>query len=121
MAQINLIPTFKDDRGSLAVIEKFLPFEIKRVYFIYDITPDSVRGGHRHIKSIQAAVCIKGSCRFYCNNGAEERDFLLDSPEKCLILEKEDWHTMYDFSFDAVLLILSSEYYDVNDYIDEKY
>jgi len=120
MARVIELPSFHDSKGSLTVIEKILPFQIKRIYYIYSVG-DAERGGHRHKKTMQAAICVKGSCRFYCNNGKEESEILLDSPGKCLILENKDWHIMTDFTPDAVLLVLASEYYDVDDYIDEKY
>lgn len=119
MAQLIELPTFTDDRGSLTVIEKLLPFEIKRVYFIYDIK--SKRGGHRHKKTIQALICLNGSCEVYVNNGKEEKTFLLNSNSKCLIVNPEDWHTIDKVTPNAVILVLASEYYDKQDYIYEAY
>ena len=119
MAYFIQLPTFLDDRGSLTVVEKILPFEIKRFYYIYNVS--SKRGGHRHHKTIQALISLNGSCEVYVNNGKEEQTFLLDSPDKSLILEPQDWHTMDKFSKDTILLVLASEYYDINDYIDEEY
>ena len=113
------IPLFKDERGNLNVVEKILPFEIKRFYYIYDVT--SIRGGHRHKKTVQALICLGGSCEIYVNNGKTEDSFVLDTPSKCLILDPEDWHTMDKFTTTATLLVFSSEFYDVNDYIDEGY
>lgn len=120
MAKIISLNTFSDQRGSLTVLERILPFDIKRVYFIYNVD-NSVRGGHRHISTIQAAICIKGSCKIYTNNNEVEDEHLLDSPDKCLILFPEDWHEMSDFSEDAVLLVLASELFNTEDYIYEKY
>ena len=119
MAYIIDLPTFGDESGKLTVIEKVLPFEIKRFYYVYDVK--SIRGGHRHHKTIQALVCLGGSCEIYINNNKEEKVVLLDAPNKCLIVEPEDWHTMDKFSKGSTLLVFASEYYDVNDYIDEKY
>ncbi len=116
MANILDLKTFTDKRGNLTVIEKTLPFEIKRVFYIYGVDK-SKRGGHRHHKTVQAAVCIKGTCIIQSNNGIKEEVFELDVPSKCLILKPEDWHTMYDFSEDAILMVFASEYYDENDYI----
>ena len=122
MAHFIELPSFKDSRGSLTVIEKILPFEVKRIYYIYGVDDTSiVRAGHRHHKNRQALVCVSGSCTISNNDGKEKKDFLLDSPDKCLILDTKDWHTIHSFSKDAVLLALASEYYDVNDYIDEEY
>lgn len=119
MAYIINLPTFRDSRGSLTVVEKLLPFEIKRFYYIYNVT--SKRGGHRHKKTIQALICLGGSCEIYVHDGKREETILLDSPSKCLILDPRDWHTMDKFSKGSTLLVLSSEYYDVDDYIDEEY
>lgn len=120
MAYLIDLKTFTDVRGNLTVIEKVIPFEIKRVFYIYGVD-NSVRGGHRHHKTIQAAICIKGSCMIYKNDNAKEETFILDKPNKCLILEPNDWHTMQDFSEDAILMVFASEYYEASDYIYEKY
>lgn len=119
MAYIIKIPTFNDQRGNLSVVEKILPFEIKRFYYIYDVT--SKRGGHRHKKTIQALICLGGSCEIYIHDGKTEETILLDNPNKCLILNPEDWHTMDKFSKGSTLMVFSSEFYDKDDYIDEKY
>jgi len=119
MAHIIELPTFTDDRGSLTVVEQLIPFEIKRFYYIYNATIK--RGGHRHKKTIQALITLGGSCEIYVNDGKKENTFLLDSPSKCLILNPNDWHTMDKFSKGSTLLVFSSELYDQNDYIDEKY
>ena len=99
--------------------QDLIPFEIKRVYYIYDAI--GKRGGHRHKNTDQALICLNGSCEIYLNNQGEESTVLLDSPEKCLIVHKDDWHTMDQFSKGSILLVLASTKYDVNDYIDEPY
>ncbi|SRR5258706_3567057 len=114
------LQTFTDKRGNLTVIEKTIPFDIKRIFYIYGVD-ESVRGRHRHHKTIQAAICIKGSCTIYTHDGQNEKEFILDSPGKCLILEPGDWHKMYNFTPDAILMILASEYFDPNDYIYPPY
>lgn len=120
MAYLLDLKTFTDKRGNLTVIENVLPFAIKRIFYIYGVD-DSVRGGHRHHKAFQAAVCIKGECKIFNNNGNEKEVFHLGNPSSCLILEPVDWHQMYDFSPDAILMVLASENFDENDYIFEKY
>ena len=117
--QISL-KTFTDNRGNLTVIEKVIPFDIKRVFYIYG-ADDSVRGGHRHHKTVQAAICIKGSCIISNNDGEKEEDFVLDAPHKCLILDPKDWHQMHHFSNDAILMVFASEYFNPEDYIYENY
>jgi len=119
MARILDLTTFTNDKGNLTVIEKIIPFDIKRVFYIYGVD-DSVRGGHNHKKTIQAAICLKGSCTIYNTDGKHEQTFRLDSPSKCLLLEPKDWHEMHDFTPDAILMVLASEYFDSNDYIYEK-
>ena len=119
MPQIITLPTYSDTRGDLTVIEKLLPFDIKRVYYMYNCK--SKRGGHRHIKTIQALIALTGSCEIYINNNKEKNTYILNSPEQCLILEPEDWHCMDKFSKDCVLLVLASEYFDNSDYIDKEY
>jgi dTDP-4-dehydrorhamnose 3,5-epimerase-like enzyme len=119
MATVINLSTITDARGSLSVMEKVLPFEIKRVYYMYNVA--SERGGHRHKKSVQALICLGGSCEIYVNNGESEETILLDKPNKCLLLETRDWHTMSNFSPNATLLVFASDYYDRNDYIDERY
>jgi hypothetical protein len=120
MAHLLDLKTFTDSRGNLTVIEKVIPFDIKRIFYIYGVD-DSKRGGHRHHKTIQAAICIKGACKIYNNNGVKEEVFELNKPNKCLILGTEDWHTMYDFTEDAILMVLASENFEEKDYIFEPY
>jgi dTDP-4-dehydrorhamnose 3,5-epimerase-like enzyme len=120
MAYIIDLKTFTDSRGNLTVIENVLPFPIKRVFYIYGVD-NSVRGGHRHHKTFQAAICIQGSCKIYNHDGDKKEVFLLDKPSVCLLIEPKDWHKMYDFTTDAILMVLASENFDQNDYIFESY
>ncbi len=120
MAYIINLTTRSDKRGKLTVIEKEIPFEIKRIFYIYGVD-DSVRGGHRHKTTVQAAICLHGSCMVSNNDGEKKEDFILDHPNKCLILETKDWHTMHHFTPDAVLLVLASTSFDAADYIFEPY
>lgn len=120
MAYLIDLETHTDKRGNLTVIEDVLPFTIKRVFYIYGVD-SSERGGHRHHKTIQAAVCILGECKIFNNDGREERVFHLDKPSKCVVLEPSDWHKMYDFSQDAILMVLASEKFEEKDYIFEQY
>ena len=120
MAHFINLKTFTDARGNLTVIEKILPFDIKRIFYIYGVD-DSVRGGHRHKKTLQAAVCIQGECTVTSNNGVQQSEFRLDHPSKCLFIESEDWHKMHDFTPNAILMVFASEFYDFDDYIFEPY
>ncbi len=120
MAEILPVKTFKDSRGILTVLDSVVPFDIKRLFYIYSVD-SSDRGGHRHHNTRQAAICIQGSCVISNNNGHKIEVFNLNSPEQCLILEPEDWHVMHDFSPDAILLVLASTSFDPADYIYEPY
>lgn len=119
MAKLIVIPTFTDARGSLSVIEKQIPFLVKRIYYIYNVIGQ--RGGHRHKTTKQALICLGGSCKIFVDDGTDKRTYTLDSPDQCLLLDAKDWHTMQDFTTSATLLVLASELYDSSDYIDEKY
>ncbi len=122
MAYIIEIKTIADERGSLTVIEdKQLPFKIKRSFYLHDLKIGEQRGKHRHKKTIQAMICLQGSCKVYNHDGEKEEWFTLDSPAKCLVLEPQDWHYMEDFAPNTVLNVLSSEYFDKDDYIYEPY
>lgn len=120
MAHLIELKTLSDARGNLTVIENEIPFKVKRLFYIYGVD-DSVRGGHRHHTTTQAAICINGSCIVSNDDGMKKDDFLLDHPKKCLILNPEDWHTMHHFTPDAVLLVLASTTFDAADYIYEPY
>ena len=120
MARIIDLKTFTDARGNLTVIEKVIPFDVKRIFYIYGVD-NSVRGGHRHHRTTQAAICLQGSCNIYVNDGDVEKEYTLNSPSTCLILTPKDWHTMYAFSPKAILMVLASEYFDAADYIFDKY
>lgn len=122
MANILDLKTYTDQRGNLTVIEKIIPFDIKRVFYIYGVD-DSVRGNHRHHKTIQAAISIQGSCSIF-NQTADSQnieEFVLDSPSKCMIIQPEDYHWMKNFTKDCILMVFASEYYEAEDYIYEPY
>ncbi|CAH1223460.1 FdtA/QdtA family cupin domain-containing protein [Paenibacillus sp. JJ-223] len=108
-----------DERGLLTVIEGngTIPFEMKRVFYIYGTAAGVRRGLHAHRKTRQALVCVSGTCKVFLDNIKRKTDVVLDSPAKVLILEPNDWHEMYDFSPDCVLLVLASHLYDPEDYI----
>lgn len=107
---------FLDERGSLCVIEKECEFQIRRIYYIFDA--NSVRGGHSHKVTKQALLSVSGNCIVDVLFDNKWRSIKLDSPNKMLILEPEEIHFMRNFSTDCVLLVLASQPYDKNDYID---
>jgi len=108
-----------DDRGSLTVVEGNIdiPFEIKRVYYIFQTKMDVRRGFHAHKKLEQIAICVAGSCKFHLDNGRETSEVLLDSPSRGLYVGKMIWREMYDFTPDCVLMVFASEHYSEADYI----
>lgn len=112
-------PPLGDDRGSLVALEAELnvPFEIKRVYYIFGTQQGVARGFHAHHNLKLVAVCVAGRCRMILDDGKAREEVWLDSPTKGLIIGDLVWREMYDFSDDCVLLVLASEYYDETDYI----
>ena len=108
-----------DDRGQLIALEEYkdFPFSVKRVYYIYDTLPGVVRGHHAHKSLEQILVCVSGSCGIRLDDGHEKKEIILDSPDKGLYIANNVWREMFDFSPDAVLLVLASELYDERDYI----
>ena len=120
MANIQKIQTFSDHRGSLTVLDSIVPFEIKRLFYIYAIDVKE-KGGHRHHETYQAVICLAGSCTVTNNDHKTIEVYKLKSPDQCLFLQPEDWHIMHDFSKDAILLVLASTAFDPKDYIYEPY
>ncbi|WP_296990593.1 sugar 3,4-ketoisomerase [Thalassospira sp. UBA1131] len=112
-------PPLGDDRGSLVSLEvnKTVPFDIKRVYYIFATKAGVARGFHAHKVLKQVAVCVTGSCRMLLDNGRDKEEVLLDSPTKGVLIEDLVWREMHDFTPDCVLLVLASERYDEADYI----
>jgi dTDP-4-dehydrorhamnose 3,5-epimerase-like enzyme len=108
-----------DERGSLVALEgnKNVPFDIKRVYYIFGTKKGVSRGFHAHRNLKQVVVCVTGSCRFVLDNGKSREEIILDSATIGLVIEDLTWREMHDFSQDCVLLVLASEYYDEADYI----
>ena len=119
--QIKLIPLqpHGDDRGSLVALEEGqnIPFEIKRVYYMFKTKEDVRRGLHAHRKLKQVAIAVRGSCRFVLDDGKERVEILLDNPAQGLLIESCMWREMYDFSEDCVLMVLADQLYDETDYI----
>lgn len=108
-----------DERGSLVALEtdRAVPFEIKRVYYIYRTAENVSRGFHAHRSLKQVAICVAGRCRMVIDNGTVREDTWLDCPTKGLLIESMVWREMHDFSSDCVLLVLASEHFDESDYI----
>lgn len=112
-------PSLGDGRGSLVALEgnETVPFDIKRVYYIFGTKAGVARGFHAHKNLKQVAVCVAGKCRMILDDGKTREEAWLDSPTKGLLIEDLTWREMHDFSEDCVLLVLASEHYDESDYI----
>lgn len=121
MSLIKLVefPPLGDERGSLVALEaqKTIPFDVKRVYYIFGTQDGVSRGFHAHKKLQQVAVCVTGKCRMVLDDGQHREEVWLDSPTKGLLIGDLVWREMHDFSTDCVLLVLASEHYNEADYI----
>lgn len=108
-----------DHRGQLVALEegKEIPFQVKRVYYMYDTVEGVRRGYHAHKCLEQILICVHGSCKILLDNGKETAVVNLDTPFEGLYISNDMWREMYDFSPDAVLMVLASELYDEADYI----
>lgn len=108
-----------DERGSLISLEKgnTLPFDVKRVYYIFDTLTEVSRGFHAHKNLQQLAVCVSGKCRMVLDNGFHTEEVWLDSPSKGVFINNLIWREMHDFSEDCVLVVFASEEYTELDYI----
>ena len=121
MGSYNLVDfkTLGDERGSLIAIEEGYnaPFDIKRVYYIFDTKQDVERGFHAHIDLKQIAIAVKGACTFVLDDGKEREEIRLNNPNQGLYIEGLIWREMKDFTPDCVLVVIASEHYDETDYI----
>jgi dTDP-4-dehydrorhamnose 3,5-epimerase-like enzyme len=121
MMEIKLVQLQKhgDDRGALIALEdqRNVPFEIKRVYYLFDTKEGIKRGFHAHRNLRQIVIAVRGQCRFILDNGSERVELFLDNPAQGLLIESTMWREMYDFSPDCVLMVLASAHYDESDYI----
>lgn len=110
-----------DVRGQLIALEalsEHVPFEVKRVYYIFDTTPGTVRGNHAHKNLKQVLICVSGASTIVCEMpDGTKTEYRLDWPDRGLLIEGLVWRQMKDFSKDAVLIVLASEHYDEADYI----
>ncbi|QIB68165.1 WxcM-like domain-containing protein [Aminipila butyrica] len=105
--------------GKLTFLEakRDIPFEIKRIYYVYDVAKGERRGFHAHKELEQYLICIHGGCTILLDDGLEKENVLLNNPSEGLYVGPGTWREMYGFSEGAVLLVLASEYYDEADYI----
>ena len=107
------IPVFTDNRGSLGVIEKFIKFKIKRVYFLYNLKKNISRGKHAHKKNIQFLICLHGKLEIKF----DKKNYFLDNAQYGILINPSDWHEIVPRSKQSIVLVLASDYYDKKDYI----
>ena len=110
---------FGDERGHLISFEKGsnCPFDVKRSFYIFDTVPGMVRGSHANRNSEFILIAISGSCKIKIDDGKKQEIVELNTPHKALYLGKMMWKEMYDFSYNAILLVLTNTNYDEKEYI----
>jgi len=112
------IPKIEDPRGNLSVIEKdIIPFEIKRVYYLYDVPSGAERGGHSHKQQKEFLIALSGSFDVVLNDGEQEKTVTLNKPNQGLLIETGIWRELKNFSSGAVCLVIASDVFDEEDYI----
>lgn len=121
MSVLNEFNILGDHRGQLIALEenRQVPFDIKRVFYIYGTQEGISRGNHSHYKTKQFLIAVNGSCKVTLDNGVVKETFDLDKPNVGLFQDAMIWGTMHDFSSDCVLMVLADDYYDQSDYITD--
>ncbi len=120
--EINIIniPKIEDPRGNLSVIEKeVVPFEIKRVYYLYDVPAGAERGGHSHKEQQEFLIALSGSFDVILNDGKVEKSVTLNKPFEGLLITNGIWRELKNFSSGAVCLVVASDVFEESDYIRE--
>jgi len=120
MPKIFTLPVHSSTKGDLTVFENILPGSLKRIYYITN-ADGQTRGGHRHVRAWQALICLQGSCDIYVETIDKKSVFNLDEPYKVLVLEPQDWHILENLSDNAIILVVSNENYDPEDYFYPSY
>ena len=115
------LKVFGDERGKLVSLEgnKNIPFDIKRVYYIFDTVPDQERGKHAHKELEQIIVAMDGACQFVLDDGKNREEVWLNRPDVGLYIGKNMWREMRHFSYGCKLMVLASKHYDEKEYIRE--
>jgi len=112
------IPKIEDPRGNLSVIEKdVVPFEMKRVYYLYDVPSGAERGGHSHIQQKEFLIALSGSFDVILNDGRIEKSITLNKPFEGLLINDGIWRELKNFSSGSVCLVIASEVFEEEDYI----
>lgn len=119
IGKVLCLPKIIDPRGNLTVAEsiKDMPFDIKRVYWVYDVPGGECRGGHAHKECKEFIIAVSGSFHVTLDDGNNKDTYLLNHPYQGLFVETGIWRTLDDFSSGAVCLVLASDLYDEGDYI----
>ena len=116
--QLLKIPVVEDTRGNLAFIQKeFLPFEFKRVYYLFDVPSSAYRGGHSHIVQQELLIALSGSFEVVVQDGLVKKSFILNKPNMGLLIPTGIWRELQNFSSGAVCLVLASDVFEEADYI----
>lgn len=112
------IPKIEDNRGNLSVIEQdVIPFEMKRVYYLYDVPSGAERGGHSHIQQKEFLIALSGSFDVILNDGTEKETITLNKPFQGLLINPGIWRELNNFSSGSVCLVIASAIFDESDYI----
>jgi dTDP-4-dehydrorhamnose 3,5-epimerase-like enzyme len=112
------IPKIKDPRGNLSVIEKeVIPFDMKRVYYLYDVPSGSSRGGHSHIEQKEFLIALSGSFDVLLDDGKSKKVVSLNKPDCGLLIVEGIWRELNNFSAGSVCLVISSDVFLEEDYI----
>lgn len=112
------LPKIEDRRGNLSVIEEeTIPFEIKRVYYLYDVPSGSTRGGHAHIEQLELLIPLSGSFDVVLNDGINKETITLNRPNEGLLIPTGIWRELENFSSGSVCLVLASGVFEERDYI----
>lgn len=116
--QIIDIPKIHDTRGNLSVVEgNLIPFEMKRVYYLYDVPGGSERGGHAHIEQEELLIALSGSFEVVLKDRFNEKKIMLNKPNQGLLIPKGIWRELQNFSSGSVCLVLASDVFIETDYI----
>ncbi len=119
MIKIINLETHSDERGSLVVIEslKNIPFEIKRIYYLFGTNPNFERGRHAHKNLKQIYIAVSGSCKIEFDDGKEKSEYVLNDPKSGLLIEGVVWREIKEISSDCVLLVVADDLYKESDYL----
>lgn len=116
--QLIEVPVVEDVRGNLGFIQKdLLPFEFKRVYYLFDVPSNAFRGGHSHLEQQEVLIALSGSFEVVLNDGFEKKSFVLNKPNIGLFIPNGIWRELENFSSGAVCLVLASDVFMEEDYI----